>query len=120
MGKKEDFLDEMVAERTGQRPEFRQLLEAAVARRELLRTLAQEREARHLTQTAVAAAMGTSQSSVARLERTASDAKISTVERFAAALGLKVEFHVVSAGEVSGAPAVTASTGAADESVLYE
>lgn len=106
MPKQKDFLDEMVAERTGRNPVFPQLQEAAIVRRELLRALAQEREAQHLSQTAVAAAMGTSQSSLARLERTASDVKISTVQRFAAAVGLRVEFHLVDAEQAVDGAAV--------------
>ena len=101
-----DFLDEMIAESTARNPDFPRLFEDAVARRKLLRTLAQEREARELSQTTVAAAMGTSQSSLARLERTASDVKLSTVERFAAALGLRVEFHLVDANDANGEGAV--------------
>ena len=44
----------------------------------------------NLTQTQVAAAMETSQSFVARLESTAGDAKISTVDRYAESLGYVV------------------------------
>ena len=52
------------------------------------------REKLGLSQTVVAARMGTSQSAVARLEAGEIDAKLSTVERFAAALGQKVEWRV--------------------------
>jgi predicted transcriptional regulator len=46
----------------------------------LLRRRAQRREQQNQTQTAVAAAMATSQSFVARLESTAADGRVSTVE----------------------------------------
>src|SRR6266542_6439818 len=90
MAKREDFLAEIIAERTARNPDFPGLVEAAARRRELLRELAGQREKLGLSQTAVAARMGTSQSAVARLEAGDIDAKLSTVERFAAALGQKV------------------------------
>jgi ribosome-binding protein aMBF1 (putative translation factor) len=89
-----DFVDELIAERTARNPEFPELVEAALRRRELLRELAARRERLGLSQTTVAARMGTSQSAVARLEAGETDAKLSTVERFAAALGQKVEWRI--------------------------
>ena len=90
----EDFLDEIVRERTAKNPEFPQLLEAAVRRRALLRELAARREGLGLSQTTVAARMGTSQSAVARLESAEVDAKLSTIERYAAAVGQRVEYRL--------------------------
>jgi hypothetical protein len=92
-----DALDEMVAEFTAANPDFPALLAAAERRRALLRTLAEQRSARKLSQTQVAAAMRTSQPTLARLETTASDTKLSTVERYAGALGYSVEYHLVPA-----------------------
>jgi predicted transcriptional regulator len=57
--------------------------------------LAAQREDQQRSQTAIAAAMATSQSSVARLESTAADAKISTLERFAQSLGFTVQYHLI-------------------------
>jgi len=92
---KTDFIEEVVRERTAANPEFPALVEAALRRRELLRSLAAEREERGLSQTSVAAQMNTSQSAVARLESGQSDARLSTVERMAAALGLAIEWKLV-------------------------
>jgi ribosome-binding protein aMBF1 (putative translation factor) len=89
-----DFVDEIVAERTARNAEFPVLVEAAVRRRALLRELAAKRDAAGLSQTAVAARMGTSQSAVARLESAEVDVKLSTIERYAAAVGQRVEFHL--------------------------
>jgi predicted transcriptional regulator len=75
-------------------------------RRDVLRSLAELREARKRSQTSVAAAMATSQSAIARLESTASDAKLSTVERYAASLGYVVQYHLVPAESAAGAPSV--------------
>jgi len=93
----DDFLSEIISERTKQNPEFPELVEAALRRRQLLRSLAAHREKLGLSQTLVAARMGTSQSAVARLEAGGVDAKLSTVERFAAALGQKVEWRIAQA-----------------------
>jgi transcriptional regulator with XRE-family HTH domain len=92
-----DFLTEIVAERTARNPDFPGLVEAARRRRELLKQLGSQREKLGLSQTAVAAVMGTSQSAIARLEAGDVDAKLSTVERFAAALGRKVEWRIAKA-----------------------
>lgn len=97
VSEREDFLTEIVAERTTRNPDFPGLVEAAVRRRKLLRELGAQRERLGFSQTAVAAVMGTSQSAVARLEAGDVDAKLSTVERFAAALGRKVEWRIAKA-----------------------
>jgi DNA-binding XRE family transcriptional regulator len=92
----ENFLDEIVEERSRRNSEFPELVEAALRRRELLRALAQRREQRGLTQRAVARRMGTSQPAVTRIEAGEIDAKLSTVERYAAAIGERVEWRLVS------------------------
>ena len=94
-----DFLAEIIRERAAANREFPALVDAALRRRELLRELARRREALGVSQTEVAAVMHTSQSAVARLERAEVDAKFSTVERFAAALGQKIEWQLVPQGE---------------------
>ena len=99
--RKPDALDEMIAEFTAENPEFPALLAAAERRRKLLRELAERRRQKDLSQTAVAAAMQTSQPTVARLETDASDAKLSTLERYAAALGYVVEYHLVPASRAN-------------------
>lgn len=101
-----DFLDKLVAKRSGRNPDFPRLLDAARRRRELLRVLAERREQQNRTQTAVAAAMSTSQSSVARLESTAGDAKISTIDRYADSLGYVVQYHLIPADAADREPAV--------------
>jgi predicted transcriptional regulator len=101
-----DFLDQMIAKRTARNPEFPRLLHEARGRRELLRALGEQRERQQRTQTAIAAAMDTSQSTVARLESSATDVKISTVERYAGTLGFVVQYHLIPAGDVDEPPAV--------------
>jgi predicted transcriptional regulator len=101
-----DFLDQTIEKRTTRNPEFPRLLAAARRRRELLRALAEQREAQERTQTAIAAAMDTSQSFVARLESTAVDAKMSTIDRYAASLGFVVQYRLIRAADADGTPSV--------------
>ena len=61
--------------------------EMAAARRALGADLLARRHELGLSQTQVAARMGTSQSAVARLEAGQGDIRLSTLERYAAALG---------------------------------
>ena len=63
-------------------------------RRELIEELVRARRESELSQTDGAARMGTSQSAVARLESGELDARLSTVERYAAALGRTVDWQV--------------------------
>jgi transcriptional regulator with XRE-family HTH domain len=61
---------------------------------EIAEQLADARRAVGLSQTEVAARMGTSQSAVARLERGAGDVRLSTLQRYAEALDRHVGFTV--------------------------
>jgi transcriptional regulator with XRE-family HTH domain len=76
------------------RTSFPGLQEMLDRRRELMDELAATRRERGLSQTEIAARMGTSQSAVARLERGGLDARLSTLERYAAALGHTVDWQV--------------------------
>jgi len=62
-------------------------------RRELVDDLAERRRAVGLSQTEVAALMGTSQSAVARLESGHGDVRFSTLERYAAALDQQLDWR---------------------------
>ena len=94
MARRKDFLDEIIEERTKVNPRFPELVEAALERRKLLRELAANREAAGISQTVVAARMGTSQSAVARIESGEADVRMSTVERYASAVGSKITWSV--------------------------
>jgi ribosome-binding protein aMBF1 (putative translation factor) len=65
----------------------------------LVRELAEQRQAAGLSQTAVAARMGTSQSAVARLESGTADVRASTLERYAAAVGSEITWKLNRPGE---------------------
>ena len=60
----------------------------------LVRQLAEQRQAAGLSQTEVAALMGTSQSAVARIESGTADVRASTLERYAAAVGSQIAWHL--------------------------
>jgi transcriptional regulator with XRE-family HTH domain len=68
-------------------PVFPGFREIAERRQRLGEELAARRRALGLSQTEVAARMGTSQSAVARLEAGHGDTRLSTLERYAAAVG---------------------------------
>jgi ribosome-binding protein aMBF1 (putative translation factor) len=82
-----DFLEEIIETRTKANPEFPEMVEAALKTRQLLRSLSERRRALELSQTVVAARMGTSQSALARIEAGEVDPRISTIERYALAIG---------------------------------
>jgi transcriptional regulator with XRE-family HTH domain len=69
---------------------------------ELVDRLVDERLARGLSQTEVAARMGTSQSAVARLERGDADVRLSTLQRYAAALDQRVGFGLADRDHAGG------------------
>lgn len=70
-------------------PGFREMAMRRMSadRRRLIADLTAQRQAARLSQTEVAARMGTSQSAVARLEAGEADVRASTLERYAAAIG---------------------------------
>ena len=86
-----DFLEEIVDERTAKNPGFPGLVAEAAVRRKLARRLAALREKKALSQTVVAARMGTSASVVSKLEA-GGDVKVSTLQRYCAAIGEKFAF----------------------------
>ncbi len=71
----------------------------AEERGRLVRELAGQRQAAGLSQTEVAARMGTSQSAVARLESGTADVRASTLERYAAAVGGQITWKLSRPGE---------------------
>lgn len=75
-------------------PVFPGFKEAAARRHALSEALAGKRSELGLSQTEVAARMGTSQSAVARLESGDADVRLSTLERYAAALGQQLDFRL--------------------------
>src|SRR5262249_1705832 len=75
----------------------------AEERGRLVRELAPRRQPAGLSQTEVAARMGTSQSAVARLESGTADVRASTLERYAAAVGGQITWKLSHPGEGASA-----------------
>jgi ribosome-binding protein aMBF1 (putative translation factor) len=94
-----DFLDEVIGERAAKNPVFPAMVEEAYLRRLLLRQLAEARKEAHLSRTAVASRMHTSEAAIARLEAASTDPKVSTIERFAAAVGKSIHWELVDASD---------------------
>jgi ribosome-binding protein aMBF1 (putative translation factor) len=86
-----DFLDEVIEERTRRNPSFPDLVAEATRRRALARHLAEQRKTTGLSQTVVAARMGTAASVVSKLE-SGGDVKLSTLQRYCAAVGRELSF----------------------------
>jgi predicted transcriptional regulator len=76
------------------RSSFPGLHDLSDRRRELIDELVRVRQGSELSQTEIAARMGTSQSAVARLESGDLDVRLSTIERYAAAVGRTVDWQV--------------------------
>lgn len=92
-----DDLDRMIARRTAANAEFPRMVQAALDRRRLLRALAAERERLRIPQQTVARSMKTSQPAVARIESGEVDVRLSTIERYAAAVGQRVSYQLAPA-----------------------
>jgi transcriptional regulator with XRE-family HTH domain len=85
---------EMDRQLQGTFPHYARLVEAGLRRKRLLKAAARWRD-RNMTQTALAEAMGSRQPAVARLELGKVDPKLSTMERYAAALGANFTWQIV-------------------------
>jgi transcriptional regulator with XRE-family HTH domain len=75
-------------------PLFPGFREMAARRRRLAAELLARRRELGLSQTEVAARMGTSQSAVARVESGATDVRLTTLERYAAAVGRQLDWRL--------------------------
>jgi ribosome-binding protein aMBF1 (putative translation factor) len=74
-------------------------------RRRLVADLTEQRRSAGLSQTEVAARMGTSQSAVARLESGDADVRVSTLERYAAAIGSQLAWQARAQPDAGPEPA---------------
>jgi ribosome-binding protein aMBF1 (putative translation factor) len=104
---------DFIARRTAMNPEFPMLMKAAIETRRLVLQLAAERERLGLSQEKVAAALGTKQPNVARLESGAVDPKHTTLVRYAGLLGRRITLQPKSGhsrSEHHGRPAARAPT----------
>ena len=99
----QDDLDTSIAERAEDDPAIHVRVAAAMERRELARELSRRRREAGLTQAEIARRMGTSQGQITRLESGA-DTRLSTVARYATALGVKVDWSISDASATPPRP----------------
>jgi transcriptional regulator with XRE-family HTH domain len=88
-----DDLDALIDDLAGDDPGINLRVAAALERRQLARDLAHRRRDAGMTQADIASRMGTSQGQITRFESGA-DTRLSTVARYAAALGVRVEWTI--------------------------
>jgi len=86
----QDDLDAFIEEQTRD-PAFAAAFEDAQARAELLASCVRRRKETGLTQAEVARSMGTTQSAVSDLEAGATDPRLSTLQRYARAVGARID-----------------------------
>lgn len=92
-------------------PEVLEAAEDTAAHMDLIETLVCLRTDRKLTQIAVAARMGTTQSRVSNFERIGGDPRLSTILRYARAVGVKIRMTpVVSSARTFKVASGTASS----------
>lgn len=89
----DDDLDQLIGDLARTDDRLARRVAAALERRELARQLAGRRREAGLTQTDIAVRMGSSQGQIARFESGA-DTRLSTVARYAAALGVTVSWTI--------------------------
>jgi DNA-binding XRE family transcriptional regulator len=94
-----DLLDELMAEGMTEDPQFASYVDAAMHRRALLRSFGRRRQALGVSQRTLATRMRTQQPAITRLERGESDPKLSTLERYASALGFDLDVTFVTRPE---------------------
>ena len=92
-----DFLDEIIEESIKRNPEFPSLMEEARQRRALLNALAAIRNRSRISQSAIAKRIKTSQPAIARLEAGIVDPRLSTLQRYAASVGKRIQWTLVDA-----------------------
>jgi transcriptional regulator with XRE-family HTH domain len=98
-----DDLDRSIASRQHRNPRYGELVDAEVRRRRLVARLVAIRKANGLTQAVVAETMGVRQSVVAEIESARIDIRVSTLDRYAAAVS-RGELLMDLAGETGGQP----------------
>jgi len=93
-----DDLDRLIDNLAEEDPDVHRRVASALERRELARELAERRRGAGMTQSELAKRMGTSQAQVTRFESGA-DTRMSTVARYAAAVGMKVDWTLTPVGQ---------------------
>jgi ribosome-binding protein aMBF1 (putative translation factor) len=105
-----DDLDAFIAE-SSTNPIFKAAYEQARQRRLVIEDLHSRRKAAGLSRTVIAGRMGTSEAAVARLESGHTDPRISSLERWAAAVGFQLDVRLVPIGPIGNTKGIHAVEG---------
>lgn len=89
-----DELAELLEEKL-QSPTFAAAYEDAQQRSRLVEELAEARKRTALSQRAIADEMGTTQSAISDFENAGTDPRLSTLQRYARAVGVRVHFDII-------------------------
>lgn len=87
-------IQKYISKRRGSDPEFDENYEEGYQAFKIGALLRQAREASGLTQEEIAKRLNTKKSAISRIENHAEDIKLSTLEKFAAVLGRKIEVSI--------------------------
>ena len=93
--KEMDDLDRSIAERKAQDPEFAKGFDEGYENFKIGVLLQLSREQAEMTQEEVAQKMGTKKSAISRIENHAEDIRLSTLHKYAHALGKKLHLEIV-------------------------
>lgn len=80
-------------------PDFRREYEASEPEFQLIRTMLDAREDRHLTQKQLAEITGITQADISRIENGSANPSLQTLKRLAAGMGMRVKVEFVPAGQ---------------------
>jgi ribosome-binding protein aMBF1 (putative translation factor) len=87
-------VERYIAKRKKQRPGFEREFESGYQAFEFSIMLRQARERAGVTQTTIAKKLHTKKSAISRIENHAEDIRLSTLEKYARALGLRLKFEL--------------------------
>ena len=90
-----DDLDRFIEKRKQESPEFAEGFDEGYENFKIGVLLQLSREQAEMTQEEVAQKMGTKKSAISRIENHAEDIRLSTLHKYAKALGKKVHFEIV-------------------------
>jgi len=100
-----DELEDFIGEESAKDPGFAAALAEAKRRTEVFLELVRLRQASGLSQVKVAKLMSTTQSAVSDLERNTPDVLLSTLQRYARAVGVSIDVRIVVDADADSVPA---------------
>lgn len=93
-GEGDDFLDEVIAEEASSDPYFVSGIADIAERQRVIRSLVELRRSSGVSQRRIAELMATTQSAVSEIEGGGTDVYLSTLQRYARAVGAPLSLHI--------------------------